>query len=146
MRQELERGSRLTPTGANPKNYLNADHRIKSWLLTRDHKRIALLYLISISFFFLLGGAYALSIRLELLTPQGDMFQSATYRVRPSYETARSIGRKSPAERSGTAKSIASATLKVEPSGANRKAWTLPLPHSAQKPTPRYDSGQASSL
>jgi cytochrome c oxidase subunit I len=79
MRQEIERGSRLTHTGAGPTNYLNAGHSIKSWLLTRDHKRIALLYLISISIFFLIGGAYALSIRLELLTPQGDMFQSATY-------------------------------------------------------------------
>jgi cytochrome c oxidase subunit 1 len=60
-------------------NYLNADYGIKSWLLTLDHKRIALLYLASISFFFLLGGAYAVAIRIELLTPAGDLVQSQTY-------------------------------------------------------------------
>src|ERR687890_1231252 len=60
-------------------NYLNADYGIKSWLLTKDHKRIALLYLVSVTFFFALGGAYAAAIRLELLTPQGDLMQSATY-------------------------------------------------------------------
>ncbi len=60
-------------------NYLNADYGIKSWLLTLDHKRIALLYLLSISFFFALGGAYAVAIRLELLTPMADLVQSQTY-------------------------------------------------------------------
>ena len=53
-------------------NYISADHSIKSWLLTKDHKRIAILYLIVITLFFMMGGAYALMIRLELLTPAGD--------------------------------------------------------------------------
>lgn len=61
------------------KNYLNHTHSIKSWLLTVDHKRIALLYLISVSLFFALGGLFAIMIRLELLTPQGDLVQSETY-------------------------------------------------------------------
>jgi len=60
-------------------NYLNAAYGVRSWLLTRDHKRIALLYLVSITFFFFLGGLFALLIRLELLTPQGDLVQSETY-------------------------------------------------------------------
>src|SRR6185369_18086 len=60
-------------------NYINAEYGLKSWLLTRDHKRIALLYLGSITFFFFLGGLYAMMIRLELLTPQGDFLQSTTY-------------------------------------------------------------------
>jgi cytochrome c oxidase subunit I len=60
-------------------NYLNATYGIRSWLLTRDHKRIALLYLVSITFFFFLGGLFALLIRLELLTPQGDLVQAETY-------------------------------------------------------------------
>ncbi|MDT7806547.1 MAG: cytochrome c oxidase subunit [Acidobacteriota bacterium] len=60
-------------------NYLNADYGIKSWLLTKDHKRIAILYLISVTFFFAIGGAYAMAIRLELLTPAGDLMQSSTY-------------------------------------------------------------------
>ena len=60
-------------------NYLNAVYGLKSWLLTKDHKRIALLYLGSITFFFFIGGIYALMIRLELLIPQGDFTQSTTY-------------------------------------------------------------------
>jgi cytochrome c oxidase subunit 1 len=61
------------------KNYLNADYGIASWLLTRDHKRIAILYLVSITVMFALGGLFALAIRLELLTPAGDLMQSETY-------------------------------------------------------------------
>src|SRR4026209_290127 len=65
---------------APPKvNYIKAQYGLKSWLLTKDHKRIALLYLGSITFFFFIGGLYALMIRLELLTPQGDFLQSASY-------------------------------------------------------------------
>src|SRR3954468_18474397 len=60
-------------------NYINAQYGLKSWLLTKDHKRIALLYLASITFFFFIGGIYALMIRLELLTPQGDFLASTTY-------------------------------------------------------------------
>ncbi len=60
-------------------NYLNNGYGLKSWLLTKDHKRIALLYLVSITAFFALGGFFAMMIRLELLTPAGDMMQSETY-------------------------------------------------------------------
>ena len=61
------------------RNYLNNEHGILSWLLTQDHKRIAILYLISITFFFFIGGAFAGLIRLELLTPQPDLVASDTY-------------------------------------------------------------------
>ena len=64
---------------ATQTNYLNADYSIKSWLLTTDHKRIALLYLFSITFFFFVGGFFAMLIRLELLTPVGDLMQADTY-------------------------------------------------------------------
>ena len=60
-------------------NYLNKEYGVWSWLLTTDHKRIALLYLISITFFFFIGGFFALLIRLELLTPAGDLVQADTY-------------------------------------------------------------------
>ncbi|MGE3541214.1 MAG: cytochrome c oxidase subunit I [Candidatus Tectimicrobiota bacterium] len=60
-------------------HYLNVNYGVKSWLLTTDHKRIALLYLASLTLFFFLGGAFAVLIRLELLTPQGDLVQSETY-------------------------------------------------------------------
>ncbi|HUK88489.1 MAG TPA: cbb3-type cytochrome c oxidase subunit I, partial [Terriglobales bacterium] len=60
-------------------HYLNADYGIKSWLLTTDHKRIALLYLASITFFFFIGGLFATLIRLELITPNGDLVADDTY-------------------------------------------------------------------
>ncbi|GIV14757.1 MAG: cytochrome c oxidase subunit 1 [Armatimonadota bacterium] len=60
-------------------NYLNAGDTVRSWLLTTDHKRIAVLYLVSVTLFFAVGGLLALLIRLELLTPQGDLMTSETY-------------------------------------------------------------------
>jgi cytochrome c oxidase subunit 1 len=60
-------------------NYLNNGHGLRSWLLTKDHKRIALLYLFSITFFFFVGGFFALMVRLELLTPAADLVQPDTY-------------------------------------------------------------------
>src|SRR6201987_3289104 len=71
------------PTATVPnverENYLNKHYGVGSWLLTTDHKRIALLYLLSITFFFFIGGFFALLIRLELLTPAGDLVQADTY-------------------------------------------------------------------
>jgi len=67
------------PRTGTPVNYLNVEDGWKSWLFTTDHKRIAILYLISITGFFFLGGLFALLIRLELLTPQGDLVNSDTY-------------------------------------------------------------------
>jgi cytochrome c oxidase subunit 1 len=71
----------VNPLGYVPPkvNYLNNGYGLKSWLLTKDHKRIAVLYMISISIFFALGGLFAGLIRLELLTPQGDFAHSDTY-------------------------------------------------------------------
>ena len=50
-----------------------------SWLTTRDHKRIAILYAAGITFFFFLGGVAAALIRLELATPAGDLMTAETY-------------------------------------------------------------------
>jgi cytochrome c oxidase subunit 1 len=61
------------------RHYLNNGHGLASWLLTKDHKRIAIMYLISISVFFFVGGLMAVGIRLELATPQGDFVQADTY-------------------------------------------------------------------
>ncbi len=60
-------------------NYLTNGSTLRSWLLTKDHKRIAIMYLISVSMFFMMGGMYAGAIRLELLTPASDLLQSGTY-------------------------------------------------------------------
>ena len=61
------------------RNYLNNGHGLASWLLTKDHKRIAIMYLISITVMFFLGGLFAVGIRLELATPAGDFVQADTY-------------------------------------------------------------------
>jgi len=69
-----------TGSNSSPKlNYLTNGSTLRSWLLTKDHKRIAIMYLITVSVFFLMGGLYAATIRLELLTPASDLLQTATY-------------------------------------------------------------------
>jgi cytochrome c oxidase subunit 1 len=64
---------------AKTRNYLNVDYGALSWLLTKDHKRIGILYMVSISLMFILGGFFAMMMRLELLTPEGDLLTSDTY-------------------------------------------------------------------
>ena len=64
---------------AKTRNYLNVDYGVFSWLLTKDHKRIGILYMISISIMFIIGGFFAMMMRLELLTPEGDLLTSDTY-------------------------------------------------------------------
>ena len=61
------------------KHYLNSTYGIFSWLFTTDHKRIALLYLASVTFFFFIGGFFAMMIRLHLLTPSGLLLSADTY-------------------------------------------------------------------
>jgi cytochrome c oxidase subunit 1 len=60
-------------------NYINTDYSLKSWLLTGDHKRIAVLYLVSVTFFFIIGGLLAMMIRMQLLTPNGALMSPDTY-------------------------------------------------------------------
>lgn len=71
--------STITTPVERREHYLNVSYGVRSWLFTIDHKRIALLYLVSITFFFFIGGAFATLIRLELLTPAGDLVQAETY-------------------------------------------------------------------
>ncbi|MDM7917429.1 MAG: cbb3-type cytochrome c oxidase subunit I, partial [Candidatus Eisenbacteria bacterium] len=68
-----------TETLAIHRNYLNVRHGIRSWLLTTDHKRIAILYLITITLMFGLGGTAAGLLRADLATPQGDLFSNEGY-------------------------------------------------------------------
>ena len=69
----------LEPRVHAPKNYLNADYGWKSWLFTLDHKRIALLYMVSVTFFFIIGGSFAVLMRIHLVEPQGALVQPETY-------------------------------------------------------------------
>ena len=61
------------------RNYLSESYGLKSWLLTLDHKRIAILYMLATTFFFCIGGTAAALIRLELLTPGGELVAADTY-------------------------------------------------------------------
>jgi cytochrome c oxidase subunit 1 len=62
-----------------PLNYLSDKRTLASWLFTTDHKRIGLLYLYSILFYFVIAAIAAAMMRIELITPPGDMVSSETY-------------------------------------------------------------------
>jgi cytochrome c oxidase subunit 1 len=60
-------------------HYLNAGTTVRSWLLTTDHKRIGVMYLILVLLALFLGGMFALLLRFELLTPGPTFIQATTY-------------------------------------------------------------------
>ena len=60
-------------------DYLRAKRGIMSWLVTVDHKRLGIMYLASVLFFFLIAGVLALTIRAELLTPEQDYLSALQY-------------------------------------------------------------------
>jgi len=60
-------------------HYINTNYSWQSWLFTLDHKRIAILYLISITLMFFIGGLGAMVVRLNLLTPDGAVVRPETY-------------------------------------------------------------------
>ena len=66
-------------TIGRPKDYLHAGHTLRSWLFTVDHKRIGILYLISITGFFVIGSVAAGLVRLALVVPDGQIFTTDTY-------------------------------------------------------------------
>ena len=70
--------SQAVPEASEP-SYLEAGNSLRSWFFTTDHKRIAILYLVSITFFFLIGAGAAALIRLDLLTPQPDLLSNDGY-------------------------------------------------------------------
>ena len=67
------------PVADESENYLTWSHTVKSWLLTVDHKRIAILYMISLTLMFFIGGSAAVLMRLNLLTPEGGLLQADYY-------------------------------------------------------------------
>ena len=69
----------VADTTKHAKSYLTDGTTIRSWLLTTDHKRIALLYLGSITLFFFIGGIAAALIRYNLIAPQGMISSAETY-------------------------------------------------------------------
>ncbi len=75
----MSAASPTLPAERPRETYLNNRWGIGSWLLTLDHKRICILYMLSLALFFAVGGVFAAAIRLELLTPEGDLMSSESY-------------------------------------------------------------------
>jgi cytochrome c oxidase subunit 1 len=74
------RERRVAPQPHPPREtYLNVTHGVASWLLTKDHKRIALLYLITVTAMFFIGGLAITIVRLNLMTPTGGLVTADTY-------------------------------------------------------------------
>jgi cytochrome c oxidase subunit 1 len=67
------------PLEAPRETYLNVAHGVLSWLLTKDHKRIAILYLITVTLTFFIGGVAITIVRLNLMTPNGGLVSADTY-------------------------------------------------------------------
>ena len=64
--------------GHTEENYLSR-RGLLSWMLTLDHKRIGVMYLVAVLAFFMVGGLLALAVRTELWTPVGDLFTGDQY-------------------------------------------------------------------
>ncbi len=60
-------------------SYLTETRGLKSWLLTKDHKRIAIMFLIATTLALALGGVFALVLRVELLTPEPSFMTALGY-------------------------------------------------------------------
>jgi cytochrome c oxidase subunit 1 len=67
------------PTALPRVTYLNHEETLTSWLLTRDHKRIGVMFLALVLLSFFLGGMFALALRLEHLTPGPTVMNARTY-------------------------------------------------------------------
>lgn len=68
-----------TTDSAEEPSYIDVSKGIMSWLITLDHKRIGVMYLIGILFSFLLGGFFALLVRAELFFPGQQLVEAATF-------------------------------------------------------------------
>lgn len=76
-----------TTSHAKGKNYINEFAGLGSWFGSLDHKRIGLMYMISVMFFFLVGGIMAMLIRLELFR-SGNLFDPSVYNKILTYHGA----------------------------------------------------------
>jgi cytochrome c oxidase subunit I len=52
---------------------------VLSWIMTTDHKRLGIMYMVTSFVFFLIAGSLALLMRLQLAQPNGKVLDNATY-------------------------------------------------------------------
>ena len=67
------------PAGAHAPDYLREGRSVWSWLYTTDHKRIAIMFYVVVLLMLLMGGIFALALRVELLTPRRTVMDAMTY-------------------------------------------------------------------
>jgi cytochrome c oxidase subunit 1 len=72
-------GSPQTLGGKQEESYLTDGTTLMSWLNTRDHKRVGVMFLAAVTAFFLLGGVFAMMIRIKLMQPGPFLFDALTY-------------------------------------------------------------------
>jgi cytochrome c oxidase subunit 1 len=72
-------GAALPSDHSGSDNYLTHGRGIRSWLFTIDHKRIGVMYLVSVLAAFLLGGIFALLIRAALWYPYDKFIDANRY-------------------------------------------------------------------
>ena len=75
----MSQSATSTAQGAKPLNYLTDGTTAMSWLNTRDHKRVGVMFLAAVTFFFLVGGIFAMLVRIELLTPGPTIMSPNAY-------------------------------------------------------------------
>ncbi len=73
---------------SEPSNYLNHEKGLWSWLSTLDHKRIGILYFITVISFFFVGGVFAILIRTQLFHGTMNLFPAETYNRIMTYHGA----------------------------------------------------------
>ncbi|PEN06088.1 cytochrome c oxidase subunit I [Longimonas halophila] len=66
-------------TDAEPRTYLNHETSLWEWLTTKDHKKIGIMYLISLAVVFLVAGLLAMAVRLELMSPDFSIMSASQY-------------------------------------------------------------------
>jgi cytochrome c oxidase subunit 1 len=66
--------------GASPApSYLTDGTTVMSWLNTRDHKRVGVMFLVAVIVAFFMGGLFALSLRMKLLQPGPYLMDALSY-------------------------------------------------------------------
>ena len=66
-------------TDAEPRTYLNHETSVWEWLTTKDHKKIGIMYLVSLAVVFLVAGLLAMAVRLELMSPDFSIMSASQY-------------------------------------------------------------------
>jgi len=79
MRLSEADSAALAGASPQPPSYLTDGTTVLSWLNTRDHKRVGVMFLASVIFFFFLGGIFALALRMKLLQPGPFLVDALSY-------------------------------------------------------------------